>query len=420
MEYQSIHGQDIASFDLPSTHRLPTVSAADALEELGTDPKRFLSTGLDELDRVLAPEVDDGSQTTARPGGFQRGQVVEIWGPPGLGKTTFGLQLASDALRKGGKVVWVDGYRPVSGRRLHQILDAPNAEGSSAAESGSSQPPHIPDLVHFTCPTIAHFVALLCKPTSSCVPDGTSLIIIDSFSALVNQAFPKTQEPRNAPKGVPSTSTRRLQILQLIISSMQKLAATRDITIVILSHCATRIQAERGAALIPAINATVWEQGIATRLVLFRDWSLHKGHISGVRLVGIQKLNGKASAESIGPVLAYDVHEVDGDPYLLQGIDLLTDQQKGLVPVEHDATQASAILSSTAQPKRKLGSTDFEIADSEEEYGWDDEDSSELPPNPSQWQGSEDILIGNHDEDGNRRDEDSDGGGSIHDGESEG
>lgn len=97
---------------------------------------------------------------------------------------------------------------------------------------------------------------------------------------------------------------------------------------------------------------------------------------------------------------------------------MLTRQQKGLVSVEHDATQASAILSSTAQPKRKLGSTDFEVADSEDEYGWDDEDSNELPPNPSQWQGSEDILLGNHDEDGNRRDDYSDEG-SIHDGESE-
>jgi hypothetical protein len=114
---------------------------------------------------------------------------------------------------------------------------------------------------------------------------------------------------------VPSTSTRRLQILQLIISSLQKLAATRDITIVILSHCATRMQADRGAALIPAINATVWEQGIATRLVLFRDWSLQKGHVSGVRLVGIQKLNGKASAESIESALAFDVHDVGSDSF---------------------------------------------------------------------------------------------------------
>lgn len=116
---------------------------------------------------------------------------------------------------------------------------------------------------------------------------------------------------------VPSTSTRRLQILQSVISSLQKLAATRDITIVILSHCATRIQAERGAALIPAINATAWEQGISTRLVLFRDWSFQKKHITGVRCVGIQKLNGKASADSIGPVLAFSVHEVGNRRQLL-------------------------------------------------------------------------------------------------------
>lgn len=74
----------------------------------------------------------------------------------------------------------------------------------------------------------------------------------------------------------------------------------------------------------------------------------------------------------------------------------------------HDDRHPSVILSSIPNSKRKLGETDFEVADSEEEYGWDDEDSTQLPPNPSQWQGSEDILIGQHDEDGNRRDEDFD------------
>jgi hypothetical protein len=77
--------------------------------------------------------------------------------------------------------------------------------------------------------------------------------------------------------------------------------------------------------------------------------------------------------------------------------------------VAHDAGQSSLVLSSTPLAKRKLDSTDFEIADSEEEYGWDDEYSTQLPPNPSQWQGSEDILLGQHDEDGNRSDGDADG-----------
>jgi hypothetical protein len=48
------------------------------------------------------------------------------------------------------------------------------------------------------------------------------------------------------------------------------------------------------------------------------------------------------------------------------------------------------------QHKRKLGNTDFEVPDSEddEDYGWANEDDAHLPPPPSQWQGSEDILLG--------------------------
>ena len=65
--------------------------------------------------------------------------------------------------------------------------------------------------------------------------------------------------------------------------------------------------------------------------------------------------------------------------------------QGGLVSVEHDNSQQSKALTSTPKQKRKLGDTDFEIADSDEDYGWDDDE--ELPPMPSQWQGSEDLLL---------------------------
>lgn len=108
-----------------------------------------------------------------------------------------------------------------------------------------------------------------------------------------------------------STSARRLQILQFIVSSLQKLAATRDIAVVILSHSATRMQAERGATLIPAISASSWEHGIATRLVLFRDWSVRNREVTGLRFAGIQKLNGKPFAsESFGAVFAFDIQAV--------------------------------------------------------------------------------------------------------------
>jgi hypothetical protein len=60
--------------------------------------------------------------------------------------------------------------------------------------------------------------------------------------------------------------------------------------------------------------------------------------------------------------------------------------------VDYDNTRPSRTLTSTPAQKRKLGDTDFEIADSDDEdYGWDDDE--DLPPMPSQWQGSEDLLL---------------------------
>ena len=70
--------------------RLPTVSAAQALEDISNDPRRFIPTGIRALDKALASVRDADSDGPPRLGGFQRGQVIEIWGPPGSGKTTLG------------------------------------------------------------------------------------------------------------------------------------------------------------------------------------------------------------------------------------------------------------------------------------------------------------------------------------------
>jgi hypothetical protein len=99
-------------------------------------------------------------------------------------------------------------------------------------------------------------------------------------------------------------------VLQYIVSSLQKLAATRDLAVVILSQCATKMQAERGATLIPAINANVWEQGMSTRVVLFRDWVREDSEARGLHLMAIQKLNGKGVSASLDSVCAFRVEEV--------------------------------------------------------------------------------------------------------------
>jgi hypothetical protein len=55
--------------------------------------------------------------------------------------------------------------------------------------------------VHYTCPSLPHLIALLCRPTPPCVPPGTSLIVVDSLSALVNHALQKYPETRTGTEG---------------------------------------------------------------------------------------------------------------------------------------------------------------------------------------------------------------------------
>ncbi|KAK4178202.1 P-loop containing nucleoside triphosphate hydrolase protein [Triangularia setosa] len=358
----TIHG---SSLDLSSTHRLPTVSAAQALEDFEGTQNHHISTGLSLLDAS---------------NGIQKGSVTEIWGPPGVGKTTFGIQLTAKCLREGGGVVWVDGFHRVSIERLHQVVDLNSDDGQIQS---------LDKFIHYSCPTLVHLIALLCRPTASCIPEGTSLIVIDSLSALVNHDLLKNTDLRQAPQTkhkdtrAPIPAERRIQALHYILSNLQKLAATRNVGIVILTQCATKMQTERGATLVPAINASVWRQGIATRIALFRDGLQDDFETSAaLRFAFLQKLNG------------VDKH-VD-DVEALCGFHI---EAAGLVPVEYDQTSSPLKTMSTpaGAQKRKLGDTGFEIADSEDEgdgddYGWDLEPDA-LPPMPSQWQGSEDILL---------------------------
>lgn len=108
----------------------------------------------------------------------------------------------------------------------------------------------------------------------------------------------------------PTTASRRIQVLQYIVGALQKLAATRDAAVVVLTQCATRMQAEKGATLIPSINANVWEQGIATRVALFRDWAWNNGRASGTRLAAVQKVNGMVFSDAVEKVFAFAIEPV--------------------------------------------------------------------------------------------------------------
>jgi len=71
---------------------MPTVSAAQALQDLNSPATRCVSTGLRGLDCALQNREAEAltADTERLYGGVSRGQLTEVYGPPGVGKTALG------------------------------------------------------------------------------------------------------------------------------------------------------------------------------------------------------------------------------------------------------------------------------------------------------------------------------------------
>ena len=68
-----------------------------------------------------------------------------------------------------------------------------------------------------------------------------------------------------------------------------------------------------GPVLIPALNVTPWEQGLACRVVLFRDWGWRDeadSTIDNVRLAQIVKAEGTVLPEGRGWLAGFSIDEV--------------------------------------------------------------------------------------------------------------
>ena len=68
--------------------RLPTVSASEALQGLTSPRDKRISTGLPRLDDILHGKDETSQTENAQPGGLARAHLTEVYGPPGVGKTS--------------------------------------------------------------------------------------------------------------------------------------------------------------------------------------------------------------------------------------------------------------------------------------------------------------------------------------------
>lgn len=100
------------------------------------------------------------------------------------------------------------------------------------------------------------------------------------------------------------------------LARLRKLAAVRNVAVVLVSEATTRVRREEGTAVLrPGISTRAWEEGVGARVAVVRDWEGGRGGEGregagqAVRFVGVMKLGGVVY-EGVGKVVAFTVENV--------------------------------------------------------------------------------------------------------------
>ena len=96
-------------------------------DESPTHVKRWISTGSKQLDYIVS---------NRRNGGLPEGRIVEIFGPPSIGKSHIAIQIARTTQRMGGIVVYIDTENATSVENL-KVLE--NIDVGLTVEVGSTE-----------------------------------------------------------------------------------------------------------------------------------------------------------------------------------------------------------------------------------------------------------------------------------------
>ncbi|KAF8464041.1 P-loop containing nucleoside triphosphate hydrolase protein, partial [Kalaharituber pfeilii] len=288
--------------------RLPTLSASQALSAQQLQ-KAEVSTGSCTLNSILG----DGPS-------IPKGKLTEVCGPPGSGKTTFGIQVAANALLTGEKVTWIETAQPLPISRLIHLLEHQSDKDPFAT---------LNSLRIIQCPTLAHLLALILYPppptATYCFPEkDTGVLVIDNISTPFSIAFPpgvdahvlakKGGKGTGASDGkaqVPS-SVRRFSIMTDLAVGLGKLAAIKNIVILVLNQLTTRIIPGVGAVLQPAVGSPNWSNAFMNRLLIYRhDVPSHKlkfpEKAKSVRYVSILKASNVSYENGDGPIVSITV-----------------------------------------------------------------------------------------------------------------
>lgn len=137
-------------------------------------------------------------------------------------------------------------------------------------------------------------------------------MVIDDVSTVFTAAFPPGMESRGGVGGSGSrgtntkkASTRRFSIVTALVTELGRLAATRDVVVLVCQQMTTRVVMGYGGVLQPCVGTPAWSSGLATRLLVTRRETTDSGVVEeGDRWVRVLKTNGRSWEESCdGPIV---------------------------------------------------------------------------------------------------------------------
>ncbi|OAX82833.1 hypothetical protein ACJ72_02814 [Emergomyces africanus] len=287
--------EDIIKFSSPDEARLKKGPEGRflAFESVKLSPPsnpegdRVVSTGLPRLDAALAllPGVRPSPLGPGRNNGriqipskdsrgIRRGEVTEVMGPRGVGKTVFAMGIAARVLQEKQKVVWIDTASPMNPTRFKDILQR---DRTTPASGGGGPPEFLNQLLYFHPPTLAHLLALISHPPKGFPPQETGLIVIDSISSLFTSEY-RTKLPPRKRKSELTTTTEskdersRWKVIGNLVMNLKKLAAKFNCVVIVINEMASRFREKQPPVLHEALSGITWDSGVATRIVLCWHW----------------------------------------------------------------------------------------------------------------------------------------------------
>ena len=221
----------------------------------------------------------------------------------------------------------LDTGNPIVGPRLAEIVSRtpspPNQDLTSSSPIACSVDEPLKSFHYHFTPTLSHLLALLIHLSTALPPAKISLLVIDNITSLFAAAFSRATETHDEAQAtvkknekVQWAASRRFVVMSDFLARVAKLAAMRNIAVLLISQATTRVRREEGTAVLkPAISTKAWEEGIANRIVLFRDWQFRGSDEAGekavraARFAGVTKLGG-VIYEGVGKVVAFTIERV--------------------------------------------------------------------------------------------------------------